>query len=178
MRTLELSVYKSPIGEINLVFDDNDLVYLDFADNPERQQTLLTPRYREFELREIRETPVLHRMLDRYFAGEKEYFDGVTMATGGTDFQRSVWKQLQTIKRGETLDYSSLAKRTGKPDAVRAAASSNARNPISIIIPCHRVIGTDRSLTGFGGGLDTKRFLLDHERRVAGREGEQGLLPF
>ncbi len=167
MRTLELSVYKSPIGDINLVFDDNDLVYLDFADNPERQQTLLARRYREFELRKIRETPVLHRMLDRYFAGEKECFDGVTMATGGTDFQRSVWKQLQTIKRGETLDYSSLAERSGKPDAVRAAASSNARNPISIIIPCHRVIGKDGSLRGYAGGEERKRYLLELEGAIS-----------
>jgi methylated-DNA-[protein]-cysteine S-methyltransferase len=82
-----------------------------------------------------------------------------------------------TIPFGETTSYGALAASIGQPTASRAVGAANGANPLPIIAPCHRVIGSDRSLTGFGGGLETKRFLLNHERRVAGREGGQGLLP-
>ena len=82
---------------------------------------------------------------------------------GGTDFQRSVWDALRTIPAGETLSYAALAERVGRPTAVRAVGLANGTNPIAVIVPCHRVIGSDSSLTGYGGGLDRKRWLLEHE---------------
>jgi methylated-DNA-[protein]-cysteine S-methyltransferase len=100
--------------------------------------------------------------LAEYFAGERRAFDLQTQ-TGGTPFQRAVWAKLREIPYGETATYSELAVMAGRPSAVRAAGAANGRNPISIIVPCHRVIGADGSLTGFGGGIERKEFLLDFE---------------
>jgi methylated-DNA-[protein]-cysteine S-methyltransferase len=97
--------------------------------------------------------------LDDYFAGARHVFD-LPLAPEGTDFQRTVWRTLATIPYGETISYAQLAARIDRPSAVRAVGAANGRNPIPIVLPCHRVIGADGSLTGFGGGLPTKRFLL------------------
>ncbi|PSK81389.1 methylated-DNA-[protein]-cysteine S-methyltransferase [Murinocardiopsis flavida] len=98
-----------------------------------------------------------------YFAGERTVFD-LPLHMEGTDFQRTVWTALLDIPFGETVSYGELAERLGKPSASRAVGLANGRNPISIIVPCHRVIGADGSLTGYGGGIERKRHLLDHER--------------
>lgn len=100
--------------------------------------------------------------LDAYFSGKLMAFD-VPMLFSGTDFQCSVWKQLSTIPYGETISYGELARRVGNPNASRAVGLANGRNPISIIVPCHRVIGANGSLTGYGGGLERKTWLLEHE---------------
>jgi len=105
--------------------------------------------------------------LDAYFAGELLEFD-VAMDMEGTDFQRRVWAGLCDIPYGETISYGELAGRVGNPNASRAVGLANGRNPVAIIVPCHRVIGADGSLTGYGGGLDRKVWLLDHERAVLG----------
>jgi methylated-DNA-[protein]-cysteine S-methyltransferase len=97
--------------------------------------------------------------LEAYFAGKLRRFD-LLLAPAGTTFQREVWGTLQTIPYGETLSYGELARRIGKPNAFRAVGAANGRNPLPIIIPCHRVIGANGSLTGFGGGLPVKRALL------------------
>ena len=102
------------------------------------------------------------RQLAAYFAGELTDFD-LPLAPGGTDFQRRVWAALQTIPYGETWTYGQLAEKIGNAAAIRAVGLANGRNPISLVIPCHRVIGSDGSLTGYGGGLERKRFLLDLE---------------
>jgi len=107
------------------------------------------------------------RQLAAYFGGELRDFD-LPLAPEGSDFQRQVWDELRRIPFGETTSYMAIAKRIGDPRQVRAVGSANGRNPISIIIPCHRVVGSDGSLVGYGGGLDRKRWLLDHEIRVAG----------
>lgn len=104
----------------------------------------------------------LIRQLDEYFAGERERFD-LTLAPVGTPFQLAVWSMLRTIPYGATVTYGKLARRLGRPDASRAVGAANGRNPIPIVIPCHRVIGADGSLTGFGGGLPIKRRLLSLE---------------
>jgi methylated-DNA-[protein]-cysteine S-methyltransferase len=103
-----------------------------------------------------------------YFAGELTGFD-LPLAMDGTGFQRRVWAALQQIPYGETVSYGQLADEIGAPGASRAVGLANGRNPIGIVVPCHRVIGADGSLTGYGGGMDRKRFLLDLERRVSGR---------
>jgi methylated-DNA-[protein]-cysteine S-methyltransferase len=107
--------------------------------------------------------------LDAYFAGELEAFD-LPLAPHGTPFQQRVWDELVRIAFGETISYSELARRLGDPKLVRAVGLANGRNPIAIVIPCHRVIGADGSLVGYGGGLDRKRWLLDHEAVAAGRQ--------
>ena len=100
--------------------------------------------------------------LREYFAGERTAFD-LPLAPDGTDFQRRVWEQLRLIPYGTTVSYGELARRLGAPSASRAVGAANGRNPIAIVVPCHRVIGADGSLTGFGGGMDAKRVLLDLE---------------
>ncbi|HEY3851555.1 MAG TPA: methylated-DNA--[protein]-cysteine S-methyltransferase [Steroidobacteraceae bacterium] len=106
--------------------------------------------------------PETARQLEEYFAGTRRDFD-LPMRLAGTEFQRRVWKHLTDIRYGETLSYGELAKRIGNPNASRAVGLANGRNPIPILVPCHRVIGADGSLTGYGGGLDRKRWLLAHE---------------
>lgn len=106
------------------------------------------------------------RQLDEYFAAERQAFD-LPLAPRGTDFQRTVWMTLAGIGYGETISYAQLAQRVGKPTAMRAVGAANGRNPLPIVLPCHRVIGADGSLTGFGGGLPTKQFLLELEGALA-----------
>src|SRR5262249_28623506 len=109
-----------------------------------------------------RDLPVLQRaaaMLREYFAGTRKAFD-IPLAPAGTPFQRAVWHQIFLVPYGETIAYRYLAARTGRPDAVRAAGAATGRNPLSIFVPCHRIVGADGSLTGYAGGLDRKRALL------------------
>jgi methylated-DNA-[protein]-cysteine S-methyltransferase len=101
--------------------------------------------------------------LSAYFAGHVESIDTLAIATGGTTFQRRVWSALRAIPAGRTVSYQALAAAIGHPRAVRAVGAANGANPIGIVVPCHRVVGTDGSLTGYGGGLDRKRWLLSHE---------------
>ena len=110
----------------------------------------------------------VREQLDAYFAGEREAFD-VPLALHGTEFQLRVWEQLTKIPFGETISYSELARRLGDRKLVRAVGLANGRNPVSIIVPCHRVIGADGSLVGYGGGLERKQWLLEHEEVTSGR---------
>ena len=103
--------------------------------------------------------------LTRYFDGEITILDGIPVAFSGTPFQRKVWIALRSIEGGTTLSYGALARRIHEPQAVRAVGVANGRNPIGVVVPCHRVIGSDGSLTGYGGGLARKRWLLEHEAR-------------
>ncbi len=105
------------------------------------------------------------RQLAEYFAGARKHFD-LQLAPHGTSFQLSVLAELEKIPFGETCSYADIANRLGNPRAVRAVGAANGRNPLPIVIPCHRVVGADGSLTGFGGGIATKQWLLDHERQV------------
>jgi methylated-DNA-[protein]-cysteine S-methyltransferase len=114
--------------------------------------------------------------LDAYFSGDLVTFE-LPLQLVGTAFQQAVWQALISIPFGETRSYGALAASIGRPSASRAVGAANGANPIAIVVPCHRVIGSDRSLTGFGGGLETKRFLLNHERQALGRDGAQELLP-
>ena len=114
--------------------------------------------------------PRAARQLREYFDGTRRTFD-LALAPTGTAFQREVLDALATIPYGETRSYADIARQIGRPRAVRAVGAANGRNPLPIVIPCHRVIGSDRSLTGFGGGLEIKQYLLDLEARVHGAEG-------
>lgn len=166
MKTLESSIYKSPIGNIQLLIAQGKLCYMDFAENTDRMHRLLKRRFRTYKVVEGTDHEPIHSRLDKYFAGKPNAFKNIELDAGGTAFQRKVWRELLKIPTGKTLDYSTLAKRAGNERAVRAAASSNARNPVSIIIPCHRVIGKDGSLRGYAGGEHRKQWLLEHEGAI------------
>ena len=109
-------------------------------------------------------------MLQRYFAGELAAIDTLPVQTGGTAFQREVWRALREIPCGGTVSYAELAERIGRPTAVRAVGLANGSNPVGIVVPCHRVIGANGSLTGYGGGIERKRWLLEHEGSVSDSE--------
>lgn len=167
---LWLDIYPSPLGDLQLVSDEQGVLRaLDFEDYQERMTRLLGRHYRDYSL-EQRSGPApaeLSTALDAYFAGNLQALDGIAVATGGTDFQRAVWAALRGIAAGTTLSYGALAQRVGRPAASRAVGLANGSNPISIIVPCHRVIGTSGKLTGYGGGLWRKHWLLEHEARHA-----------
>jgi methylated-DNA-[protein]-cysteine S-methyltransferase len=101
-----------------------------------------------------------------YFDGDVRIIDTILVASGGTAFQRDVWRALRDIPCGTTISYGELARRIHRPDAVRAVGAANGANPIGVVVPCHRVIGANGSLTGYGGGMERKRWLLDHERQL------------
>ncbi len=162
---VKLTRVETPLGTVIAGGSREALCLLEFSDpiRLERQMTRLRKQLGE----EIEEgdTPVTRRAaeeLARYFAGELREFT-VPLRTRGTEFQEAVWGELRRIPYGATRSYGEQARRIGRPDAVRAVASANGDNPISILIPCHRVIGADGSLTGYGGGLWRKRRLLELE---------------
>jgi len=149
----------SPVGDLLLAVRDGRVLRVGFA-----QERHAYPR--EGDWRESREhVDVLRRQLQEYFSGERALFD-LELLPIGTDFQRRVWTELSRIPYGETISYGELARRIGNHKAMRAVGLANGRNPIPIVVPCHRVIGADGSLTGFGGGIERKRWLLDHEARL------------
>jgi O-6-methylguanine DNA methyltransferase len=163
MRLL-LDRFPSPVGEILLVHDEHgQLRALDFADYEARMLRLLRLHYGTIEL--IGETAPTRtvRSLDAYFSGALDATSHISTATGGTEFQKSVWALLPSIPSGTTSTYGDLAKMLKKPGAMRAVGLANGANPIAIVVPCHRVIGASGALTGFGGGLHRKRWLLEHE---------------
>ncbi|MDO9361346.1 MAG: methylated-DNA--[protein]-cysteine S-methyltransferase [Sphingopyxis sp.] len=149
----------SPVGELTLVADDRGLAAILWEDDR-------PGRVRLGALIEKADHPVLletERQLGEYFAGERRTFD-VPLSFAGTDFQKRVWAALLAIPFGETRSYGEIALQLGAPGASRAVGAANGRNPISIIAPCHRVVGSNGKLTGFAGGLDAKAFLLALER--------------
>ncbi len=148
--------WQSPVGALTLAGNGGGLTHLLFgkAALPQAQEAA---------------APLLleaRRQLEEYFSGARTAFD-LPLSPQGTDFQRRVWDALLTIPYGETRSYRDIAELVGRPKGFRAVGMANHRNPISIIVPCHRVVGKNGSLTGYGGGLDTKRFLLELERRRA-----------
>jgi methylated-DNA-[protein]-cysteine S-methyltransferase len=154
---------ESPIGTIVLISDGEALRVLDFVDCEERMQRLLKLHYGERRLVQSRESLGLRRRLESYFAGELTSVEAIAVRTEGTPFQQRVWAELRTIAAGTTLSYGALAKRIGKPGASRAVGLANGSNPIAIVVPCHRVIGSTGALTGYGGGMQRKKWLLEHE---------------
>lgn len=147
--------HESPTGPLLLAGDESGLQLL-YMDNAERWQAQDHWQPAGRQLDEV------CRQLDRYFAGRLKRFD-LSLAPRGTPFQQQVWQALQEIPYGRTTSYSELAERIGRPKSVRAVGTANGANPISIIIPCHRVIGRDGSLTGYAGGLPRKALLLKLE---------------
>ena len=149
----------SPIGELLLTGDGHALRGLWMQDAGARRRPPRDWTHDDAAFRDVRD------QLCEYFAGERTAFD-LPLAFAGTAFQERVWRALTTIPYGETTSYGELARRLESPDAARAVGLANGRNPIAVIVPCHRVIGADGSLTGFGGRLERKRLLLDLESNL------------
>jgi O-6-methylguanine DNA methyltransferase len=163
---LRLERRGSPLGEMIVVTDaDGALRSLDFSDYEARLRTLLRLHYGEYELEEAAAPASVARTLDAYFDGEFDGLDDVPVATGGTAVQREVWAALRDIPAGTTTSYGALAARLGRPKASRAVGLANGANPVAIVVPCHRVIGSNGALTGYGGGLPRKQWLIEHEKR-------------
>lgn len=171
----------SPLGTLLVVHDDaRTLRALDFQDHAPRLHRLLGLHYgqagRDFTLLEGDAPAVSREALAAYFEGRLAALDLIPVQTGGTDFQRIVWAALRQIAVGTTVSYGELAARIGRPTAVRAVGLANGANPIGVVVPCHRVIGANASLTGYAGGVERKRWLLEHEGAVPGaRAGHRDL---
>ncbi len=162
-KELQTARLSSPIGAIILVADDDRLVSLDFEAYEERLHLLLAKRYGSYRLVETPDPAGAATRLLAYLAGDLAAFDGLAVDPGGTKFQSGVWRALREIPAGTTESYGRLAARLGTPKASRAVGYANSLNPIAIVLPCHRVVGADASLTGYAGGIERKRWLLRHE---------------
>jgi methylated-DNA-[protein]-cysteine S-methyltransferase len=166
------------IGEMIIVADhDGNLRAADWTDHEARMLRLLRLHYGEdgFTLEPACNPGGLSDAIKRYFDGDMNAIDSLPVATAGTPFQREVWRALRDIPAGTTSSYGELARRIGRPAAVRAVGLANGSNPIGVVVPCHRVIGSNGSLTGYGGGIERKRWLLEHEGARAESSGRLGL---
>lgn len=162
--TFQLDRIATPLGEVLVVFDDSDVVRaLDFADHEERMRLLLRRHYGAVMLEAGPAPDAVRQAVLDYFQGDLNALKTVRWKTGGTAFQRRVWTALTEIPAGRTESYAGLAARIGAPRAVRAVGLANGANPVGVIVPCHRVVGSDGRLTGYAGGLERKRWLLEHE---------------
>lgn len=162
--------FDSPIGPL-LVAGDSDHLHLISFPTGDRSKAPQGDWHRDDA-----HFTKLFAQLRAYFAGELTQFD-MPLRLAGTAFQNKVWTALCDIPFGETISYGELASRIGKPTASRAVGGANGANPLPIVVPCHRVIGSNKSLTGFGGGIEIKRFLLTHEQKFCPSQGSQGALP-
>jgi methylated-DNA-[protein]-cysteine S-methyltransferase len=175
MIAIETARVGTPIGRLVLAARDGQLVALHFGDRPDTLARDLERRFGPCVLENRPDPAGAVTRLRAYFAGDLRAIDAIPADPGGTPFQRRVWDELRRIPVGTTVSYSELARRVGVPGTVRAVGTANGRNPVAVVIPCHRVIGADGSLTGYGGGLDRKQWLLAHEGAATPRG--QGLLP-
>jgi len=180
---LEIERHPTPLGEVTIAWRGGRVCSMAFSDRWASAERALARRLGSIELVAARRPAALATRLDAYFTGELTAIDDVDVAPSGTDFQRAVWSALRCIPVGRTTTYGALARQIGAPSAVRAVGAANGANPIWLVIPCHRAIGADGSLTGYGGGLERKRWLLEHEgaleknppRRRGGTEPERPL---
>jgi methylated-DNA-[protein]-cysteine S-methyltransferase len=159
----------TPIGGLTLVVDGGRLLMAEFADAKHRIGRWLGGRVKARHSQPVAgEVPdSIERAFGNYFEGDLSAIDDIPVSLGGTPFQNEVWSALRTIRPGETLAYGSFAGRLGRASAARAVGHANGANPLAIVIPCHRLFAADGALTNYGGGLERKRWLLDHEQRHA-----------
>jgi methylated-DNA-[protein]-cysteine S-methyltransferase len=165
MRTTVYSLLDSPIGELLLTGDGKFVTGIWMQSHRSEWKRTKTLRRDDGAFAEAR------KQLTEYFNGKRADFDFL-LAPEGTSFQRKVWNALCDIPYGETISYGELARRIGQPTAARAVGLANGSNPLPIVVPCHRVIGADGSLTGFGGGIERKRWLLAHEKSHSKQAGD------
>jgi methylated-DNA-[protein]-cysteine S-methyltransferase len=163
VRTIQLESIGSPIGDLLVAALDDAVCAIAFEGTEPDTEAYLARRYGECARNHGRVPSPVRNALKRYFEGDMAAFEGIASGARGTAFQARVWAALCTIPPGRTASYADMAERIGKPTATRAVGLANGQNPLPIMIPCHRVIGRDGSLTGFGGGLERKAWLLRHE---------------
>jgi methylated-DNA-[protein]-cysteine S-methyltransferase len=154
---------ETPIGDMILVAKDGALLMLEFRDSEDRVTREMRARFGEVELQEASNPFGLSDIIRDYFAGNLHAIDNLITDGGGTEFERRVWKEMRSIPTGTTVSYGDIAKKLGDINLSRAVGIANARNPVAIVVPCHRVIGSDGTMTGYGGGLHRKEWLLRHE---------------
>jgi methylated-DNA-[protein]-cysteine S-methyltransferase len=172
MLTFFTDLIDSPLGEMIIVTDEQGaLRALEWTDLNDRLTRLLDRQYRDVDVKihHDKAPEYIRIALEAYFGGKLHALDDLVTAVGGTEFQRSVWQALRTIPVGETRSYRDIAIAIGNPNGVRAIGLANGANAIGIVVPCHRVIGANGTLTGYGGGLNRKEWLLKHEGAIGGR---------
>lgn len=162
MKELLIDKIDFQMGQIMIVSDGEKLCALDFALYESRMIKLLEKRYVRFTLIEKPNPQGFSERIRAYLSGDFSSVDEIAVSTGGTLFQQQVWQELRSIPFGEVVTYRELAQKIGRPTAYRAVGMTNSLNPVAIVLPCHRVVGTN-SLTGYAGGLDCKQWLLQHE---------------
>lgn len=168
VHTFSFERLETPTGVMFIVTDDQGrLRAVDWEDYEGRMRSLLRRHYGPdgVALCAAFRPSAARKAIEAYFAGDLDAIETVPTTTNGTEFQRQVWKALRQVPAGRTISYGELADQIGRPKAVRAVGLANGSNPIPVVVPCHRVIGADGSLTGYGGGLGRKKWLLAHERR-------------
>ncbi len=164
MIRIETATLRSPVGALSLYARDGALCGLAFSDHDVRLRAHLRARFGgDVEYVRAKDPAGAVTRLRRYLAGELDALDDIAVDLGGTPFQGRVWKALREIPAGATWSYAQLARRVGSPAAVRAVGAANGQNPVSLVVPCHRVIASDGTLCGYGGGIERKRWLLKHE---------------
>lgn len=165
----------TPIGPMLILTDERHLRVLEFADAMDRVEDWVGRRLGRPELVDARDPLGVATALTAYFAGDRGAIDAIPAAAGGTPFQERVWTELRRIPAGETRTYAGFARAIGHATAQRAVGAANGRNPIAVVVPCHRLVGSDGGLTGYGGGIARKRWLLAHEgAAVTPRAGSSG----
>lgn len=162
MAEFEKVIFQSPIGKLLIVTRDRDLIEVKFPESLTDTESKLSSAPKSETTKQV------IRQLQEYFSGDRKEFQ-LRLRPEGTEFQKEVWEQLKLIQFGDVCCYGDVAKKIGKPKASRAVGAANGKNPIPIIIPCHRVVGKDGKLTGFGGGLTAKVQLLEHENSFKGK---------
>ncbi|HEX7494369.1 MAG TPA: methylated-DNA--[protein]-cysteine S-methyltransferase [Bacteroidales bacterium] len=171
IKMIKITKIETPLGEMIAGATDEGICLLEFSDRrmlPTEYKDLIRLLKTTVEDGENRHLKTLRKQLKEYFDGKRKVFD-LPLVTPGTEFQQAVWRELQNIQFGSTRSYLDQSVALNRPDSVRAVANANGMNRISIIIPCHRVIGSDGHLTGYGGGVKRKKWLLDHEKRFSGK---------
>jgi methylated-DNA-[protein]-cysteine S-methyltransferase len=154
---------ETPIGDMVLIARNGVLMLLEFDDAKDRYMREMRARFGDVELQEASNPFGLTDRVKDYFEGKLDAIDGILTDGGGTEFERDVWAELRRIPCGTTVSYGSIARRLGDINLSRAVGTANGKNPIAVVVPCHRVIGADGSMTGYGGGLKRKEWLLRHE---------------
>jgi len=160
---IETSRVKTPVGTLKLAARDGALVALAFEDSWDESLAGLEKRFGELATKDVKDPAGAVKALAAWLDGDLRALDRIEVDPGGTEFQARVWKELRRIAPGEPITYADLARRIGEPKATRAVGAANGRNPIAIVIPCHRVIASGGALGGYAGGLSRKRWLLAHE---------------
>ena len=174
---IQIDTIESPIGPLTIAERAARVCLLHFGgDGPRIDETLR--RWYGAEPSARRPVTAVRAVLTRYFDGELAVLDAVAVELNGTGFQKQVWQALRRIPAGSTLSYGELARRIGEPAAVRAVGAANGANPVALVVPCHRVIGSDGTLTGYGGGLDRKEWLLSHEHATWRGGSQRPTLPW